>query len=98
MSASVAGQLAPWQRFFAQGLLVALAVPYLLPLVWMVSTSLKSDRQIFPREGGSTSPVSLENLIPDPIEWKNYPEAMKTVPFALYLRNTLMVLLAGAPQ
>ena len=39
------------QRLLTHVMLIALAIPFLLPLVWMVSTSLKDDTQIFPREG-----------------------------------------------
>jgi len=92
-------RLSPRQRLMTHAVLLVLAVPYILPLIWMLSTSLKSDLQIFPREGSSLSPVSLANLIPRPVQWRNYPDALKTVPFSLYLQNTLLLCLlnvAGA--
>ena len=57
----------------------------------MISTSLKTDAQIFPREGQEASAFSARNLIPSPFKLANYPEALRTVPFAIYLRNTLFL-------
>lgn len=53
-----------------------------VPLAWMVSTSLKQTHQIF---------VFPPIWIPDPIEWSNYPKALTAFPFALYIRNTLII-------
>jgi multiple sugar transport system permease protein len=55
----------------------------------MLSTSLKSDAQIHPRD--QTAAISLRSLLPRPIQWTNYPDALKTVPFAAYLENTLFL-------
>jgi multiple sugar transport system permease protein len=66
--------------------LIVLSIPALLPMLWMVSTSLKSDAQIF---GGSD--LTLRSLIPSPIVTSNYPEALQNMPFLLYLRNTLLL-------
>jgi len=63
-------------------LLIPLAVIFLLPYFWMISTSLKADRQVF------AWPLVW---IPDPLMWSNYPEAIKFFPFWLYLRNTLLI-------
>jgi len=63
--------------------LIPFSLLFLLPLVWMISTSFKSDRQVlvFP-------PV----WIPNPIEWSNYPEALTgLVPFLLYTKNTVTI-------
>lgn len=76
------------QRITAHVLLLILCIPCVLPLIWMVSTSLKPDDQIFAREGVAP-PVSIKTLLPHPIEWSNYPDALRTVPFGDYLRNTL---------
>lgn len=84
-------RLSPRQRLLTHVVLLVMAVPYVLPLIWMLSTSLKTDEQIFPREGSNLSPVSLVNLIPSPVKWDNYPDALKAVPFAVYLQNTLLL-------
>ena len=58
------------------------AVLLSLPLAWLVSTSLKVEGREF------TYPPEW---IPDPVAWSNYWTAMTTLPFQLYLANTLVV-------
>lgn len=81
------------QRLATHVALVVLAIPALLPLVWMISTSLKSDDQVYVQQGSTTTAFSLSSLIPHPVHWANYPKALSTVPFELYLRNTLLLCL-----
>jgi len=73
--------------------LIVLSIPALLPMAWMVSTSLKSDTQVFRTEGKEAPTVSLKSLIPQPVEWKNYPKALDAVPYRIYLRNTVFLCL-----
>ena len=68
----------PW-RLLA-GLIVS--VTMVLPLVWMVTTSL--------RDPGSVPPRRLE-WVPDPVVWSNYREVFHLVPFATMARNSLIV-------
>ena len=89
-SESVVFRLSPARRVLTHVVLLALCVPFAMPLVWMLSTSLKTDAQIFPREGESKT-LSFHSLLPDPVEWSNYPKALKTVPFGTYLQNTLFL-------
>jgi multiple sugar transport system permease protein len=63
-------------------LLLFLSVLFLLPFIWMVSTSLKTDPQVY-----RVPPI----WIPNPARWANYPEALTTVPFKLYFPNTLKI-------
>lgn len=86
-------QLSRSQRVAAHVVLLLLCIPFILPLVWMVSTSLKPDEQIFAREGQEAG-ISLKSLIPSPVKWSNYPEAVRTVPIGSYLRNTLYLCVA----
>ena len=60
----------------------------------MTSTSLKSDDQIYAREGRDTA-ISLTSLVPRPIKWSNYGEAVQTVPVGTYLRNTIFLCAAN---
>jgi multiple sugar transport system permease protein len=72
------------QLLLYYALLTGLAFAFLLPTMWMISTSLKEPGQIFeypPR------------FLPTPVLWSNYPEAIQKFPFFLYLRNTLIVTL-----
>jgi multiple sugar transport system permease protein len=70
-----------WHIPMALGALVLLT-----PFFWMVSTSLKVEGREF------TIPLEL---LPNPIEWSNYPVAMTTLPFPLYFANTMIVTLGA---
>lgn len=72
--------------------LIALSVPALMPLIWMVSTSFKADSQIFAADGQSSA-FALHNLIPSPFKWQNYTSALGAIPLITYLRNTLRLCL-----
>ncbi|MGI8484806.1 MAG: carbohydrate ABC transporter permease [Thermomicrobiales bacterium] len=62
--------------------LTVVGMLFLLPFIWMVSTSVKPNDQIF---------VYPPQWIPDPILWSNYRKALTSVPFFLYFRNTMFV-------
>jgi len=86
--------LSPAQRVLVHAALLVLCIPFILPLIWMVSTALKTDDQIFAMEGQQAA-ISLQSLIPHPVKWSNYSEAVQTVPFGGYLRNTLFLCFAN---
>lgn len=71
-----------WRALLAHGVLLLGAVSMVIPFLWMVSTSLKSEQQayIFP-------PV----WIPDPIMWSNYRATWEALPFNLFLLNSTIV-------
>jgi ABC-type glycerol-3-phosphate transport system permease component len=58
------------------------AVIMLVPLAWMVSTSLKPEADVF------LIPIQW---IPRRILWRNYPEALHFVPFDTYYFNSIRV-------
>ncbi len=65
------------QRALIYGVLILAGIAFLFPLAWMLSTSLKEKGQVM-----AIPPV----LIPDPIRWANYPDALCTkfpLPFLL---------------
>jgi multiple sugar transport system permease protein len=62
--------------------LLPAAFVFLLPFLWMVSTSLKTDTQLY-----AYPPV----WIPNPIKWANYSATVVYIPFFLYLKNTLVI-------
>lgn len=68
--------------------LLAAAIAFLLPLFWMVSTSLKPKDQIF------AYPLIW---IPNPPQWANYPAALNnpSFKFLLFLGNSLYYALAS---
>src|SRR5215212_3528581 len=67
------------RRTLLYAILVLLSVIFTLPLLWMVTTSLKEQGQVF-----QVPPVWL----PDPVRWDNYQEATHRAPLWLWLRNT----------
>ena len=79
------------RRLVTHFILILLCIPFLMPLLWMVSTSLKTESQIYATEEDTAEPFSLKNILPHPIQWRNYPDAMKIAPFGTYVRNTLFL-------
>lgn len=70
------------RRTLRHAVLVLCSVLFLAPLVWMVSTSLKTNEQVVewpPR------------WLPNPVHAQNYPGVFETVPLLTYARNTLVV-------
>lgn len=61
---------------------IILSLAYLVPLFWMLSTSLKVHTQVF------TNPPTW---IPDPIVWGNYAEALTKIDYLGYTLNTLLI-------
>lgn len=70
----------------ALGLFIALAM--VMPLVWMIATSL--------RERGSVPPRRLE-WIPDPVIWSNYRDVFAALPFATMAANSVIVTSIAVP-
>lgn len=66
--------------------LIPAAFVFLLPFLWMLSTSLKPDAQLY-----AYPPI----WIPNPLQWSNFPKTVTFVPFFLYLRNTLIISLSS---
>jgi multiple sugar transport system permease protein len=57
---------------------------FIIPFIWMVSTSLKPITQVF-----SYPP----EWMPKPFQWSNYLDAMEYIPFFTYLNNTVVITL-----
>ena len=72
------------QLKFGLGYLLAafVAVLFLLPLLWMISSSLKPNYQVL---------ESPPRWLPHPVAWSNFPEALTYVPFGRYALNTLFI-------
>jgi len=62
-------------------LLVVLSLAFLMPFLWMVSTSLKDTVQTY-----QVPPV----WVPSPMRFQNYPEALSAQPFDIFFKNTVM--------
>jgi multiple sugar transport system permease protein len=63
-------------------LLIGLSVSFVLPFLWMISTSLKQSQDVF------TYPPSF---FPNSFEWQNYPKGWRVLPFNTFLNNSLIV-------
>jgi len=81
-----AGRWSAWRRTAPQAALyvalIAVAIVMLFPFVWMVSTSLTSDAQLF---------VTPPQLIPSPFVPGNYARVADDFPLGAFLRNSLIV-------
>ena len=78
-----------WRRYrpiirevLSHSVLLPLSIIYMIPVFWMVSTSLKPDAQLF---------VWPPVWVPRPFMWSNYPQAIGFIPFWAYIRNTLII-------
>ncbi|MBX7254863.1 MAG: carbohydrate ABC transporter permease [Candidatus Hydrogenedentes bacterium] len=56
----------------------------------MLSTSLKDDKQVY-GSSNQQAVVSIASLVPNPVKWSNYYDAVHTVPLGTYLKNTLIL-------
>jgi len=72
-------------RLAVHAVLIALALPFCMPLFWMVGTSLKEDTQVFPKEIVTNARQLAALWWPNPVRWANYPDALQYVPFPVYL-------------
>ncbi|MEB3339102.1 MAG: carbohydrate ABC transporter permease, partial [Leptolyngbyaceae bacterium] len=76
-------QTSIWQSVGVYGLLGAIALVMLIPLIWLVSTSLKS-----PAENIFQFPPQL---LPSQPTFQNYVTVWQTNPFGRYLLNSVVV-------
>ncbi len=67
-------------------LMVALSAMFLVPLAWLISTSLKRSGQVF---------IQPIQWIPRPPQWTNYLEVFRRLPFHRFIANTLFVTAMG---
>ncbi len=61
------------------------AISFLFPFMWMVSTSLKTDQDVF------TWPP---RLVPQPVRLENYVDAWNSAPYARFFFNSAFIALA----
>ncbi|MCX7046787.1 MAG: carbohydrate ABC transporter permease, partial [Candidatus Sumerlaeota bacterium] len=70
------------RRLFAYIALIVLGTIFSLPFFWLLTTSFKTDANI------SKWPPQI---IPNPVTLEHYEQGMKTIPFGLYVLNTVVV-------
>lgn len=64
--------------------LIVVGALFLTPFIWLVLTSLKTDEEIF---------VMPIRWWPETLQWNNYVEAVRAIPFFLYSFNTVWIAL-----
>ncbi len=62
--------------------LLLLSAVFITPLLWMLSTALKTNRQIF---------VFPPEIIPNPVIWENFVDIFFYAPFHIYFQNTVFI-------
>jgi multiple sugar transport system permease protein len=71
-------------RRFAFVACILLSAAMLLPLAWLVRSSLMQPGQIF---------IFPPQWIPDPWTFRNYPDALTAIPFFHYFFNTMLIVI-----
>lgn len=80
--------MSPWARFCStHALLAVLSIPLAGPLLWMVSTSLKSETEIA---------ADPHRLLPESPRWQNYADATRVFPLRGALAASLFYGLGSA--
>lgn len=69
---------------FVYTVLILLSVTCLLPFYWLIRSSLMDQAAIF-----KLPPI----LIPNPFRFENYSQALTILPFSLYFKNTLTIVI-----
>jgi len=77
-----------WQTWLYHAVSLALTLLFILPLIWMVSTSL--------RQPGLPPPRTIEWL-PQPLAFSNYPTIFNMLPLGWYALNSLIVAALAIP-
>jgi multiple sugar transport system permease protein len=70
------------RQVFSHALLIACSSMFILPFLWLLSTSLKPESQIF-----TWPPV----WIPDPITFEHYQKGLRFLPFGTFTLNSLII-------
>jgi multiple sugar transport system permease protein len=73
-------------RVLVYALLLGLAILFVLPFLWMLSTSLKPQDEVF---------AYPPKFIPTSFQWRNYRDGWTILPFSTFLRNSLIVTTAN---
>jgi multiple sugar transport system permease protein len=73
-------------RFLLHIFLIVVGFSFLIPLLWLASTSLKRGAQVF---------VVPVQWIPTDPQWYNYVEIFQRLPFATFILNTTIITVLG---
>ncbi len=70
--------------------LIVLSLAFVMPFVWLLSTSFRTEEQIFAEPPDRLTELAAY-LAPSPPTVENYRQGLTFIPFARYLLNTLIV-------
>lgn len=70
-------------KFFVYLILILIAAAMLIPFLWMLSASIKTDREVF-----NMNPFVW---IPENPRWSNYVDIWTKIPFATFVKNTVFL-------
>lgn len=70
-------------KFFIYLILIIIAAAMLIPFLWMLSASIKTDREVF-----QMNPFVW---IPENPRWSNYMDIWTKIPFATFVKNTVFL-------
>lgn len=76
------------KKVLVYSLLILCALLFIFPILWMLSTALKSPEEIF---------TAKPELIPKSFHFENFIRAWTAQPFNLFLKNTLFIALISTP-
>lgn len=82
MSAGEARARLIWDRIAVRIFLVVMSLAFLLPLYWMVITSVKSNEELG---------ITPSTIWPQAWHWENYVDAFEAFPFATFFGNSLII-------
>lgn len=72
------------KTLFIFAMLVLVAIFFIIPMLWLVTTSLKPESQVF-----------TLNFFPDELQWSNYAKIFERLPFLSYLQNSTVISLVN---
>lgn len=64
-------------------ILIIMSAVMIVPFLWMLSSSVKLDREVFQ--------MNPFKWIPDVIHWENYTNIWKKIPFGKFIQNTVIL-------
>ena len=71
------------KKFFLYLILLIITAAMLIPFIWMLSASIKTDREVF-----QMTPFVL---IPETPRWSNYVDIWTKIPFGTFVKNTVFL-------
>lgn len=68
------------QTIIVFAFLVAAAIFFIIPMLWLLVSSLKPEAEVFNM-----------SFFPDTLQWENYTKIFERIPFLVYLKNSVFI-------